>query len=98
MKLAFLPGDLRLGQLEDGSYRITISGQEVFYSRSRKSAVEKFNELRADMERQFPPTGPTQEEKHAILQRAIADALVAHNSLGGRKKRSSAGSTRTFGG
>jgi hypothetical protein len=50
------------------------------------------------METRFPARELTAEEKREILQRSIADSLVGHNSLGGRKKKTTAGSTRTFGG
>ncbi len=46
----------------------------------------------------FPARELTADEKAEMLQRAIGDSLVGHNSLGGRKKKTTAGSTRTFGG
>lgn len=98
MKLAFLPGELFLNQSEDGSYRITLQGQEISCTRSQRMAVKKFNSLRQEMEKRFPARELTPDEKAEILQMAIADSLVAHNSLGGRKKKTTAGSTRTFGG
>jgi hypothetical protein len=61
-------------------------------------AVQKFNELRQEMEKRFPARELTPEEKTEMMQFAIADSLVGHNSLGGRKKKTTAGSTRTFGG
>jgi hypothetical protein len=41
---------------------------------------------------------PTPEEKAELLQREINESLLGHNSLGGRKKKITAGGTRTFGG
>ncbi len=98
MRLSFVPGDLHLGQLEDGSFQVLLAGEQIFQSRSSKLAVNKFNEIRAELERRFPARQLTQEEKLSVLREAIADTLVGHNSLGGRKKRTSASSTRTFGG
>lgn len=98
MKLAFLPGELFLKQSEDGAYRVTLQGQEILCTRSRKAAIQKFNQLRQEMEKRFPEREPTLREKAQMLQIAIADSLVAHNSFGGRKKKTTAGSTRTFGG
>jgi len=98
MKLSFLPGELYLNTADDGLYRLTLSGQEILRTRSQKAAVAKFNELRRGMEKQFPPRELSDEDKAQIWQRIMQDALVQHNSLGGRKKKTTASSTRTFGG
>jgi hypothetical protein len=98
VKFSFLPGDLHLTQAEDGSYIVTIAGEVVLRNRSQRAATEKYKELRAEMESRFPARELTAEEKAELLQREIADSLVGHNSLGGRKKKSTAGGTRTFGG
>ncbi len=98
MKLVFLPGALHLDESEDGFYCVTIEGQEVLRTRSQRAAVKRFNEIRKEMEERYPMTELTAEEKAQMLQRAIGDALVGHNSLGGRKKKTTAGGTRTFGG
>ncbi len=50
------------------------------------------------MEQQYPAHKLTPEETAEALRAEIADSLVAHNSLGGRKKKTTAGGTRTFGG
>lgn len=98
MKLSFLPGELYLEAGSDGLYRIRMNGQEVFCTRSKRSAVAKFNELRGEMEKLFPPHEPSQEEKAEVFRRMVQDSLVQHNSLGGRTKKKTASSTRTFGG
>ena len=98
MKLSFLPGDLQLSKAEDGSYIVTIMAQTVFLSRSQRAAIDKYNELRREMESRFPARELTPEEKNELLHRQIGDSLVGHNSLGGRKKKTTAGGTRTFGG
>jgi hypothetical protein len=98
MKLSFLPGELYLNSAEDGFFRITLDGREILCTRSERSAVAKFNQLRQEMEKQFPPHELSPEEKTLIFRRMMEDALVQHNSLGGRKKKTTAGSTRTFGG
>ena len=96
--MAFLPGNLHLDQPEEGSYSVTIEGQEVLRTRSQRAAVQRFNELRLEMEKRYPARELTAEEKAEIRQLAIGDSLVGHNSLGGRKKKTTAGGTRTFGG
>lgn len=98
MKLSFFPAQLFLDSAEDGTLRVTLNGEEVLRTRSKRAAIAKFNALREEMERRFPPHELTQEEKAEAFKRAVADSLVQHNSLGGRKKKTTAGSTRTFGG
>jgi len=98
LKLVFLPGELRCDKSNDGFYCVTIQGQEVLRTRSLRSAIRKFNDIRKEMEDRFPLTELSSKEKADMLQRAIGDSLVGHNSLGGRKKKTSAGGTRTFGG
>lgn len=99
MHLSFMPGDLHLFQGQDGVFIVKLAQQEILATRSRRSALSKFNALRAEFEKLFPVSEPTKEERAALLQREINNSLIGHNSLGGRKKKkSSAGNTRTFGG
>ena len=98
MKLSFLPGDLHAARDESGSFVVSVGGEEVFRTRSQKCAVSKFNEIRKEMEKRFPAQGLSDEDKAENRRRMLADALVQHNSLGGRRKKTTAGSTRTFGG
>ena len=98
MKLSFLPGALFLDKAEDGTYIVTLEGQEILRTKSKRTAVAQFSKLRQEMETRFPARELTAEEKREILQRSIADSLIGHNSLGGRKKKTTAGGTRTFGG
>ncbi len=60
--------------------------------------MSKYNELRSEMELRFPARALTADEKAELLLREIGDSLLGHNSLGGRKKKTTAGGTRTFGG
>jgi hypothetical protein len=87
-----------LQQAQDGSYRVAINGTECLRTRSRKTAVKRFNEMRSELEQAYPARQLTEAEKEKTMHTAIGDSLVAHNSLGGRKKKTSAGGTRTFGG
>jgi hypothetical protein len=98
MKLSFLPGELYLDSAEDGHFRVTLQGREILRTISQKAAMLKFNQVRKELEKRFPERQPTDEEKAQAFRRIIGDALVNHNSLGGRKKKTTAGSTRTFGG
>jgi hypothetical protein len=98
MKLSFLPGKLSLQSLEGGAFRVTVDAQEILLTRSQKTAVSKFNEIRKEMESKFPSHEFSEAEKAETFRRIMDDALVQHNSLGGRKKKTTAGSTRTFGG
>lgn len=98
MKLSFLPGELYLDLAEDSHFRVTLQGQEILRTKSQKTALLQYNKLRQDMEKQFPQRQLSDDEKKQILRSVIGEALVQHNSLGGRKKKTTAGSTRTFGG
>ena len=98
MNLSFLPGDLHLKQDADGVFVVTMCGQKILVSHLRNVALAKFKTLRADLEKRFPQREPTAEEKAELLHQYINNSLLGHNSLGGRKKKTSAGGTRTFGG
>lgn len=98
MNLSFLPGDLHLSKNTDGFFVVKRGDQEILSTKSQRSALAKFNTLRAELEKKFPTRKPTSEEKAELLHREINDSLLGHNSLGGRKKKTTAGGTRTFGG
>jgi hypothetical protein len=98
MKLSFLPADLHATCDQTGFFVVTLSGGEILRTRSQKAAVSKFNEIRKEMEKRFPVHELSDEEKAKNRRRMLVDALVQHNSLGGRRKKTTAGSTRTFGG
>ncbi len=98
MRLSFLPGGLELTSGEGGYYLVSVNGMEVFRTRSQRTAVARFNELRLEMETRFPARQPSTEDKARAFQNMVGDWMVGHNSLGGRKKKTTAGSTRTFGG
>lgn len=98
MKLSFLPGNLHLSTNIDGLFVVTMGGRELMSTKSQRAAIARFNAIKADLELRFPMQEPTSEEKAKLLQREINNSLVGHNSLGGRKKKTTAGGTRTFGG
>jgi hypothetical protein len=98
MNLSFLPADLHLRKSESGFYVVTMSGRDILSTKSQRVALSKFNSLRTELEQRFPAHQLTSEEKAELLKREIKDSLVGHNSLGGRKKKTTAGGTRTFGG
>jgi hypothetical protein len=98
MKLSFLPGELYLTTMDDGVYLVTIAEQEVLRTPSQKAAKAKFDALRKEMETRFPTREMTAEEKAELWRFNKVDEMIGHNSLGGRKKKTSAGGTRTFGG
>jgi hypothetical protein len=98
LKASFIPGDLHLTETKDGFHVVSMNGGEVFRTRSEKTAAAKFNKLRREMEAQYPAAPLTQAQKEEIFKQARLDSMVGHNSLGGRKKKTTAGGTRTFGG
>jgi hypothetical protein len=98
VKASFIPGDLHLNETPDGFHTVTMQGAEILRTRSASAAKTKFTTLRREMETKYPARELTAEEKAEMWRKATADALVGHNSLGGRKKKTNAGGTRTFGG
>ena len=50
------------------------------------------------METRYPAAEMTPEEKAEMFKKGRLDAMLGHNSVGGRKKKTTAGGTRTFGG
>lgn len=97
MKMSFLPGELQLSE-ERGVFIVSVKSQEVLRTRSQKAAVAKFNAIRGSMENQFPHRETTQEEKQALLRNILNDAAVDETLRRPPKKRSTARSSRTFGG
>lgn len=77
---------------------LTMAGEQILATKSKRAAIRKFNALRQELEERFPAREATPEEKAELLKREIGESLVGHNSLGGRKKKTTAGGTRTFGG
>jgi hypothetical protein len=98
MKLSFLPGDPHATRDESGFFIVEVQGHEILRTRSQRSAVSKFNEVRKEMEKRFPAHELSDEEKTENRRRMLVDALVQHSSLGGRQEKTTAGSTRAFGG
>lgn len=98
MKAAFIPGNLHLSETEDGFHVVSRNGGEVFRTRSEKAAASQFNKLRKEMEADYPAAPLTQGQKEEIFKQARLDSMIGSNSLGGRKKKTTAGGTRTFGG
>ena len=97
MRLSFLPGELYLSE-EYGAFVIQVQGKEILRTRSKLTAMSKFNALRRSMEQQFPAREVTPEEKRELLKSIFNEAMLADVGRRPRKKRSTARGTRTFGG
>ena len=97
MKMSFLPGRLELVS-EGKVFVVSVDGNEVFSTQSRKIAMGRFNEIRREMEKRFPPTRPTAEDSKILLAQMMNDVAVDEALRRPPKKRSSARSSRTFGG
>lgn len=98
MKASFVPGDLHLTQTKDGFHVVSMNGAEIFRSHSEKIAHAKFKQLREDIAAKYPVSELTPKQKAEIFRQAKLDAMLGHNSIGGRKKKTTARGTRTFGG
>jgi len=81
MNLSFMPGDLHLARNADGMFVVTMRGQEILSTKSQRTALARFNALRAELEKELPMHEPTAEEKAELLQREINNSLVGHNSF-----------------
>jgi hypothetical protein len=98
MKLSFLPGELYLTRAQDGSYVVTVQGDEILSTRVEKKALAKFNAIRRKMELRFPAHEMTPEQKRAALANLIGEFKYTQvrASLKPPKKEKVKG-TRTFG-
>ena len=67
MDLSFPPGDLRLATNANGILVLAMRGQEILSTKSRRSALARFNALRAELEKKIPMHEPAAEEKAALL-------------------------------
>lgn len=98
MKLSFLPGDLHLTKEKDGTYLVTMQGQELLRTRTEKKALTRFNALRREMEAQFPARELTPEEKRAALEKYLMDYKSAQVRASTKPpKKDKIRGTRTFG-
>lgn len=98
MKLSFLPGDLHLNKEQDGTYLVTMQGQELLRTRVEKKALLRFNALRKDLETQFPARELTPEEKRAALEKYLMDYKSAEVRASTKPpKKDKVRGTRTFG-
>jgi hypothetical protein len=98
MKLSFLPGELYLNQEREGTYLVSMKGQEVLRTKVEKKALVKFNALRRELESHFPAHELTPEEKTAALGRSVMDyKLVQVRASTKPPKKDKIRGTRTFG-
>jgi hypothetical protein len=81
MNLSFIPGDLHLAKRADGIFVVTMRSEEILSTKSQKSALTKFNSLRAKLETEIPRHVPTAEEKAEFLQREVGKSAVGYNSF-----------------
>lgn len=95
--MSFIPGDLHLLTDENGEHVLTLAGNEVMRTRSEKKAMARFKQLRTEMETKYPARELTPQERAAMFQAAIAEAIVGSSTVRKRKKSTARG-TRTFGG
>ena len=98
MRLSFFPADLHLNKEQDGTYLVTMQGQELLRTRHEKKAIARFNGLRKELETQFPAHELTAEEKRATLQKYLLDYKAAEVRASTKPpKKEKISGTRTFG-
>jgi hypothetical protein len=98
MQLSFFPGELFLKKIADGTFVITIKGEEVFKGKIEKKAITEYNRIRKDMEQKYPARELTPEEKNAALKKWMMDCASREVRNSTRKdKPDKIKGTRTFG-
>jgi hypothetical protein len=95
--MSFLPGQLELS-VQNGEYVVTVRGKVVMRNRSQKAAVNRFNTIRKSMESEFPQRQLSDEEIKAVLASKLNDVAIDETLKRPPRKRSTARSSRTFGG
>jgi hypothetical protein len=95
--MSFLPGQLQLCE-EAGEFIVSLKGDTVLQTRSQKAAISKFNAIRRAFEEEFPYIPPTAEEKRTLLASVLNDAAIDQTLRRPPRKKSTARSSRTFGG
>ena len=96
MRLCFLPAQLFLEPLQDGTYELRQGDTVVGRFRSQRQALAAFNEMRRKLESQFPTSEFSPEEKRQLMIEEMRRNAVPHNSLRNAPPKKSTG-TRTFG-
>lgn len=86
MRLCFLPGGLLLTK-NGNEYVIAIEDSEVFRSESQKGALKRFNAIRREMEKKYPATELTKEQKEEALKRLIGDQVLRQVRNSTRKSK-----------
>jgi hypothetical protein len=75
VNLSFLPGDLQLRQKAEGIFVVTLAGREVLSTRSLRSALGRFHNLKAELEKRFPAQEPTAADKAELLQHEVNESV-----------------------
>ena len=57
MKLSFLPGKLFLESADDGSVHVTLNGEEIFCTRSRRAGRDQVQRVAAGNGAPLPAAG-----------------------------------------
>jgi hypothetical protein len=96
MKLSYLPAELHLSTLPDGSFEVRLKGEAVFTTRSEKAAVKRFTQLRSDHGGDIPQAALTPSEKERLLKKEVGEALVDANHYEPQKLKKARRSSRTF--
>lgn len=66
---------------------VTIEEDEIFRSRVEKAALRKFNDIRRDMEEEYPAIKLTKEQKQEALKRLVGDQVLREVRNSTRKSK-----------
>lgn len=97
LKMSFLPGELELAETSSG-FVLSHKGAEVFCTQSKRMALKRFIAMRQELDSAFPRPEPTMKEKQELLASVLNDIAIDATLRRPPRKRSTARSSRTFGG
>jgi hypothetical protein len=80
MKLLFSPAELLLETDAKGDHVLQLKGRIIGRFKQPKKAIAEFNKHRRELEKEMPAIDLTAEQKRELLQKAVGDGLVGHNS------------------
>jgi hypothetical protein len=96
MQMAFLPAQLFLERLPDGTFQVRQGSEILGTFKSAKQASNLFLEVRRKLEADYPMPEPSPEQKRQAMIEELGRAAVSQASMRNAPPRKPTG-TRTFG-
>jgi hypothetical protein len=80
MNLSFVPGELYLRENAEGVFIVTVAGRKVLSTKSRRSALGRFHNLRAELEKKSPAQEPTAADKSELLRNEVSESILTEKT------------------